>query len=71
MCEINHRHDPYFDSIRHIDRKWRNNLIESDHVALKMLLRYCQGFRSLRSANATLWGIEKVRNIRRAHVHCK
>nr|WP_240910398.1 IS6 family transposase [Pontibrevibacter nitratireducens] len=25
--EINHQYDPHFDSIRHIDRKWRNNLI--------------------------------------------
>lgn len=23
--EINHRYDPHFDRIRHIDRKWRNN----------------------------------------------
>lgn len=28
---ISHRYDPYFNSIRHIDRKGRNNLIESDH----------------------------------------
>lgn len=36
--EINHRYDPHFDSIRHVDRKWRNNLIEGDHEALKRLL---------------------------------
>lgn len=33
--EINHRYDPHFEGIRHIDRKWRNNLIESDHAAMK------------------------------------
>ncbi|MEM0937891.1 MAG: DDE-type integrase/transposase/recombinase [Pseudomonadota bacterium] len=44
--EINHRYDPHFDSIRHIDRKGRNNLIESDHAALKRLLGYRQSFRS-------------------------
>ena len=55
--EINHRYDPHFDSIRHIDRKWRNNLIESDHAAIKRLLGYRQSFRSLRSAKATLCGI--------------
>ena len=36
--EINHRYDPHFDSIRHIDKKWRNNRIESDHAAMKRLL---------------------------------
>ncbi|MEP4708913.1 MAG: IS6 family transposase [Pseudophaeobacter sp.] len=34
--EINHRYDPHFESIRHIDRKWRNNLIESDHAAISI-----------------------------------
>lgn len=42
--EINHRHDPHFDSIRHEDRKWRNNLIKSDHTAMKRLLGYRQSF---------------------------
>ncbi|MEM6339896.1 MAG: IS6 family transposase [Pseudomonadota bacterium] len=50
ISEINHRYDPYFDSIRHIDRKWRNNLVESDHAAVKRLLGYRQSFRSLRTA---------------------
>jgi hypothetical protein len=34
----NCRYDPLFDSITHIDCKWRNNLIETDHAALKLLL---------------------------------
>lgn len=45
--EINHRYDPHFESIRHIDKKWRNNLIESDHAAMKRLLGYRQSFQSL------------------------
>jgi len=36
--EINYRYDQHFDSFRHFDRKWRNNLIESDHAAMKRLL---------------------------------
>ena len=71
ICEINHRYDPHFDSVRHIDRKWRNNLIESDHAAMKRLLGYRQSFRSLRSAKATLRGIETIRTIKRGHVHQK
>jgi IS6 family transposase len=69
--EINNRYDPHFDSIRHIDRKWRNNLIESDHAAMKRLLGYRQCFRSLRSAKATLSGIETIRTIKRGHIHQK
>jgi|TARA_R110002126_G_scaffold86592_1_gene209064 IS6 family transposase len=67
--EINHHYDPHFNSIRHIDRKWRNNLIESDHAAMKRLLGYRQSFRSLRSAKATLSGIEMIRTIKRGHTY--
>ena len=69
--EINHRYDPHFDSIRHIDQKWQNNLIESDHAAMKRLLGYRQSFRSLRSAKATLSGIETMRTIKRGHIYHK
>nr|WP_237072847.1 transposase [Pseudaestuariivita rosea] len=69
--EINHRYGPHFDSIRHIDRKWRNNRIESDHAAMKRLLGYRQSFRSLRTAKATLSGIETIRTIKQGHIHYK
>ena len=69
--EINHQYDPHFDSIRHIDRKWRNNLIESDHASIKRLLGHRQSFRSLRTAKATLSGIETIRTIKRGHIHHK
>jgi len=69
--EINHLYDPHFDSIRHIDRKWRNNLIESDYAATKRLLGYHQSFRSLQTAKATLSGIETIRTIKRGHIHYK
>jgi len=57
--------------IRHVDQKWRNNLIESDHAAMKRLPGYRQSFRPLRSAKATLSGIETVRTIERGHIHNK
>lgn len=69
--EINHHYDPHFDSIRHIDRKCRNNLIESDHAAIKRLPGYPQSFRSLRSAKATLSGLKTTRTIKRGHIHSK
>ena len=69
--EINHRYDPHFDSILHIDQKWRTNLIESDHTAMKRLLGYRQSFRSLRTAQATLSGIETIRTFKRGLMNYK
>ena len=69
--EINHRYDPHFDSFRHIDRKWRKNLIQSDHAAMKRLLGYRQSFRYLRTAKATLSGIETIRTLKQGHIHPK
>lgn len=67
--DINYRYDPHFNGIRHINQKWRNNRIESDHAALKRLLGYRQSFRSLRTAKATLQGIEIIRTIKNQHIH--
>ena len=69
--EISHRYDPHFDSIRHIDRKGRNNRIESDHAAMKRLLGYRQSCRSLRSAKTTLSRPETIRTVKRGHIHHK
>ncbi len=69
--EINRRCDPHFNSIKHISRKWRNNLIESDHAAMKRLFGHRQSFRSLRTAKTTLSGIETIRTIKRGHIHNK
>ncbi|MEY1557984.1 DDE-type integrase/transposase/recombinase [Yoonia sp. R2331] len=49
----------------------RNNLIWSDHSAMKRLLSCRQSFRSLRTAKATLSGIETIRNIKHGHNHHK
>ncbi|MEZ5753386.1 MAG: IS6 family transposase [Paracoccaceae bacterium] len=65
ISEINECLGPE-DAIRHVTRKHLNNRIESDHAALKRLLRPMRGFRSLSSAKATLMGIETFRAIRKA-----
>ncbi len=62
--EMNRGCDPA-DQIRHVDRKHLNNRIESDHAALKRLLGRSQSFRSLRSAKATLAGVETLRTIKK------
>ncbi len=69
--EFNHLYDPHFDSIRHVDRKWRSNLVESDHAAMKRILGDHQSFRCMRSAKATLSGIENIPTIKRGHIRNK
>jgi len=69
--EQNHEFDPCFDYITHIDKKYRNNHVESDHATLKRLLGYRQSFRSLRSARATLQGIETITTIKNGHIQTR
>ncbi|MEP1766176.1 MAG: DDE-type integrase/transposase/recombinase [Sulfitobacter sp.] len=69
--DINHRYDPHFDYITHIDKKHRNNRVESTHAALKRLLGYRQSFRPLRSAKATLQGMETIRTIKNGHIQTR
>ncbi|ADM09305.1 transposase [Parvularcula bermudensis HTCC2503] len=56
------------EAIMHIDQKWQNNRIESDHAALKQRLNPMRGFKTLSSAKAALAGIEAVRMIKKGHV---
>ena len=57
------------DEITHINRKGQNNRIESDHASLKRIIDPSQGFQSLRTAKATLKGVEVHRMIKRGHYH--
>jgi transposase, IS6 family len=66
--EINRRRGPG-DEIIHIDKKWKNNRIESDYAALKRIINPGKGFHSLRTAKATLQGVEAMRTIKRGDVH--
>lgn len=59
------------EEIRHVDRKWLNNRIESDHAALKKLITPMRGFKSLSAAKDTLKGIEAIRSIKKGHVRGK
>ncbi|GLT12719.1 IS6 family transposase [Sulfitobacter porphyrae] len=65
--EINDRLGPD-GAIRHVDRKYLNNRIESDHAALKQRLRPMRGFRTLAGAKAALAGIETFRTIRKGGI---
>jgi len=52
-------------AIRHVDRKYLSNRIESDHAALKQRLRPMRDFQPLAGAKAALAGIETFRTIRK------
>ncbi|MEM9810234.1 MAG: DDE-type integrase/transposase/recombinase [Pseudomonadota bacterium] len=56
------------ETITHVDRKWQNNRIESDHAALKQRLNSMRAFKTLSSAKATLAGIEALQMIKKGHV---
>ena len=56
------------EEVIHVTRKGLNNRIESDHAALKRITAPGKGFQSLRTAKATLKGIEAIRMIKRGHV---
>lgn len=57
--------------INHLYKKWRNDPIESDHAATKPLLGCRKSSRSLRSAKATISGIETIRTIKRGNIQHK
>lgn len=69
--EINFRYNPHFDSIRDIDCKWRNNVIGSDHDAIKRLHGCRQSFRSLRMAKVNLSGKEAIITMKRGSQHMR
>ena len=60
----NRRYDEHFDSIVHIDRRWRNKRTDGDHATLKRLLGTRQSFRSMRSARALIMAMATIRTIK-------
>jgi len=51
----------------HVDARWENNRIESDHSRLKARLRPMRGLKRLRSAQTISTGHALVQKIRRGH----
>ena len=48
-------------SVEHRQAKYLNNRLEADHGQLKRLIRPTLGFKSMRSARATIAGFEQMR----------
>jgi len=59
------------DAVRHRTSKDRNNVIAADHGALKPMIRRVRGFKTMRTASATINGLEIMRMIRRGHCMLK
>lgn len=51
----------------HRTPKYLNNIIEADHGALRPMIRRVCGFKTMRTAAATIKGFEIIRMIRRGH----
>lgn len=52
-------------SMVHRKVKYLNNVIEADHGKLKQLIRPVRGFKTLKTANATIMGFEVMRALRK------
>ena len=68
IAQLNDDWDPFEQRSIHIDKKYKNNRIESDHPAIKRLLRTGKGFRRLHPAKATLTRIKAIRMIKHNHI---
>jgi hypothetical protein len=56
--------------LRHRDVKYLNNVIEADHGKLKRLVKPTLGFKSMKTAYATLKGFEVMRMFRKGEFAC-
>jgi transposase-like protein len=52
---------------KHRTSKYLNNIIEADHGGLKRVIRPTRGFQTMRTASATIKGLEVMRMIPRRH----
>ena len=50
---------------RHRQVKYLNNVVEADHGKLKLLIRPVRGFKTLKTAYATIKGFEVMRALRK------
>lgn len=53
------------DTVEHRQMKYLNNVIEADHGKLKQLIRPARGFKTLKTACATIKGFEVMRALKK------
>lgn len=56
------------DETIHRQVKYLNNIVEADHGKLKLLIRPVRGFKTLKTAYATIKGFEVMRTLRKGQV---
>ncbi|EGI18601.1 transposase, partial [Escherichia coli M718] len=56
---------PVPSDVEHRQIKYRNNVIECDHGKLKRIINATLGFKSMKTAYATIKGIEVMRALRK------
>ncbi|WP_155517731.1 DDE-type integrase/transposase/recombinase, partial [Acinetobacter pittii] len=54
------------EDLEHRQIKYKNNVIECDHGKLKRIIKATLGFKSMKTAYATIKGIEVMRALRKA-----
>ena len=59
------REGKYPPNLEHRQVKYKNNVIECDHGKLKRIIRATLGFKSMKTAYATIKGIEVMRALRK------
>ena len=58
---IEFKYKQFKDDIEHRKVKYLNNIIEQDHGKLKRLIKPMLGFKSMKTAHATITGYEWMR----------
>lgn len=58
------------EKIKHLQIKYRNNRLESDHGKLKQLINLTRGFQSMKTAYASIKGMEIMRMIKKGQFNC-
>lgn len=54
----------------HRQLRYLNNVVEADHGKLKLQIRSVRGFKTLKTANATIKGFEVMRALRKGQSRC-
>lgn len=58
------------ENVTHLQVKYRNNRLESDHSKLKQVINPIRGFQSMKTAYATIKGIEIMRMFKKGQFNC-
>jgi IS6 family transposase len=58
------------EKVKHLQIKYRNNRLEADHGKLKQVINPTRGFQSMKTAYASIKGMEIMRMFRKGQFNC-